>query len=332
MRKLIVLLTLVLPLSAQNVRFSTSFPSISTQSGTPFLVANVPPNSPIINWCNAPAILNGSGMCVNFATTFNSVGAACPNGSQDTPDPQPSVCQTTGDAQGNIGVFAPAGTYDYTVQVGSNVFGPYRVTLVSSGGGGGGVTGSGTAGVMPVWSGPTTLANGDILDNQGGSGVFQFNLPEIDFPNAMLIDVLPNGGLGGNMSFHGSQGGGVSGATSCGGNIILSSGASQSGIAGGSVQITGSCNGTTGNGLIRLQPGTGGTNAHADVIIGPGGTTTTGYIFSPATTTFANLATPSAGVGIIFCSDCTSVSVGAACAGSGAGKMAMFYASSWRCY
>ncbi len=110
----------------QNVRYSAPFPSISSTTSTKFLVANVPPNAPIVAVCTVPA---NATPCTNYATTYTSAGAACPNGSQDTPDPQPSACQSTGDAQGNIGFWAPPGSYDYTVCVSTNCYGPYRVTL-----------------------------------------------------------------------------------------------------------------------------------------------------------------------------------------------------------
>jgi len=113
----------------QNVRYSASFPSISSTTSTPWLIANIPPNSPKIAVCNSPA---NALPCTNFATTYTSAGAACPNGSQDTPDPQPSACQPIGDAQGNIGFWAAPGKYDYTVCVGTNCFGPYTITLAAS--------------------------------------------------------------------------------------------------------------------------------------------------------------------------------------------------------
>lgn len=118
-------------ISAQNVRYSVDFPSISSQFTTPFLVGNVPPNSPVLSWCNHPANQGANVACTNYATTYTSAGVACPNGSQDTPDPQPSSCQSTGDAQGNIGVWAAPGTYDYVVciQNSTSCFGPYTVTL-----------------------------------------------------------------------------------------------------------------------------------------------------------------------------------------------------------
>lgn len=122
---------------AQNSRYDQPFPSVSGSTSTPFLVANVPPNSPKLAVCNSPA---NTVPCTNYATTFNSAGIACPNGAQDTPQPQPSACQSTGDAQGNIGFWAPAGKYDYTVCIGNTCFGPYTVTLGGSGGGGGGVS------------------------------------------------------------------------------------------------------------------------------------------------------------------------------------------------
>lgn len=114
---------------AQNVRYSVDFPSITSLYTTPFLVGNVPPNSPVISWCNHPANQGANVACTNYATTYTSLGVACPNGSQDTPDPQPSSCQSTGDAQGNIGVWAAPGTYDYVVCISTSCFGPYTVTL-----------------------------------------------------------------------------------------------------------------------------------------------------------------------------------------------------------
>jgi hypothetical protein len=130
-RTLLFLLLALAPLSAQNARYSVSLPSITSQYATPFLVANVPPNSLKLSVCNAPANQGPNIPCTNYATTYNSLGVACANGSQDTPDPQPSSCQSTSDAQGNIGFYAAPGTYDWTacVQNTSTCYGPYRVTL-----------------------------------------------------------------------------------------------------------------------------------------------------------------------------------------------------------
>jgi len=111
-------------------RFSEPFPSVTSLYQTPFLVANVPPNSPILAVCHSPA---NQVPCTNYATTYTGASAACPNGAQDTPDPSgsTSACQSTGDAQGNIAFWAPSGTYDYTVCIAGTVscFGPYTVTL-----------------------------------------------------------------------------------------------------------------------------------------------------------------------------------------------------------
>lgn len=122
----------VMPAFAQNVRFDAPFPSISSTTSTPYLVANTPPNSPTLAVCSSPA---NQVPCTNYATTYTSAGVACSNGAQDTPQPQPSDCQSTGDAQGNIGFWAPAGTYDITVCVnGSCGNSPYTVTLGGSSG------------------------------------------------------------------------------------------------------------------------------------------------------------------------------------------------------
>jgi len=119
------------PTVAQIVRYSAPFPSVSSAYATPFLVANVPPNAPILAICNSPA---NQVPCTNYATTYTSSAVACPNGAQDTPDPQPSGCQGTGDAQGNIGFWAVPGKYDYTVCIQNTVtcFGPYTITLGNS--------------------------------------------------------------------------------------------------------------------------------------------------------------------------------------------------------
>jgi hypothetical protein len=163
MRKLFFLSLALLcawPLCAQNARYSTEFPSLSP-SYSPLLMANVPPNSPVLSVCNSPAN-NGPGLaCTNYATTYTESGVACPNGAQDTPDPQPSSCQSTGDAFGNIGFWAPAGQYDYTVciQNTSTCYGPYTVTLGGSGGGSGTVN-TGTAGQAAYYAASGTAVSG----------------------------------------------------------------------------------------------------------------------------------------------------------------------------
>lgn len=122
----LLLLACSLAHGQQNARISFSFPSISSTTSTKFLVANTPPNAPVLAVCNAPA---NATPCTNYATTYTSAGVACANGSQDTPDPQPSACQSTGDAQGNIGFYVAPGTYDYTVCVSTNCYGPYRISV-----------------------------------------------------------------------------------------------------------------------------------------------------------------------------------------------------------
>ena len=125
---LILLACCFVPAEAQNARATIPFPSITSQYTTPFLVANVAPNLPVIAVCNYPA---NALPCTNYATTYTSTGVACPNGAQDTPDPQPSACQSTGDAQGNLAFNAAPGKYAYTVciQNTTSCFGPYTITL-----------------------------------------------------------------------------------------------------------------------------------------------------------------------------------------------------------
>lgn len=153
MKKLIVLclLSAASCCLAQNVRFDAPFPSISSTTSTPYLVANVPPNSPTLAVCSSPA---NQVPCTNYVTVFDSTGAACPNGAQDTPQPQPSACQSTGDAEGNIGFWAPTGQYDYTVCVRDQCYGPFTVTL------GGSLPAFGS-GSKVVTTDLTTTTNGD---------------------------------------------------------------------------------------------------------------------------------------------------------------------------
>jgi len=155
---------------AQNVRYDAQYPSIVTGQSTPYLVANIPPNSPKLAVCTVPA--NGV-PCTNYATTYNSQGVACPNGAQDTPQPQPSACQPTGDAQGNIGFWAPAGSYDYTVCIGTSCFGPYRVTLGGSGGSGIELQTNGTNNGSQTKLNLTGTGTTTVTDN--GSGTVTIN-------------------------------------------------------------------------------------------------------------------------------------------------------------
>jgi hypothetical protein len=174
MKRLSLLLFLVVCLSvcalAQNVRYSAPFPSVSS-TYPPLLQANIPPNSPTIAVCNSPA---NQVPCTNYATTYTSASVACPNGAQDTPDPQPSACQSTGDGQGNIGFWAPPGKYDYTVCIVNSVvcYGPYTITLAG---------GAGSA-IITVNGGsqlayPVNFQNGTntTASNPSGSNV-QFNV------------------------------------------------------------------------------------------------------------------------------------------------------------
>ena len=153
----------------QNVRYDAPFPSISSSTSTPYLLANIPPNSPVLAVCNSPA---NAVPCTNYAVTFTSTGATCPSGSQDTPQPQPSACQSTGDAQGNIGWWAPPGRYDYTVCVSNSCFGPYTVTL---GGASNGIYCLLTGGSGCLMSGPIEMSDGTALEGTGAQGSIAFN-------------------------------------------------------------------------------------------------------------------------------------------------------------
>ena len=171
---LVAILMIGCAAQAQLVRVDIPFPSVSNTS-PPFLQANLPPNSPVLAVCHSPA---NALPCTNYVTTFTSAEVPCANGAQDTPQPQPSACQPTGDAQGNLGFWIPAGTYDYTVCVQNTCYGPYTITVGGSGGGGGGLV-QGTPNQINVTSANpqvASLANpiitpGPITVN--GAGTFQ---------------------------------------------------------------------------------------------------------------------------------------------------------------
>jgi hypothetical protein len=152
-------------------RYDAPFPSISSSTPTPFLVANIPPNSPVLAVCNYPA---NAVPCTNYAQVFTSTGATCPSGAQDTPQPQPSACQSTGDAQGNIGFFAPPGIYAYTVCIENSVscFGPYEVILGASNGS---LYCLLTGGSGCLMTGDIEMSDGMSLEGTGAQGSIAFN-------------------------------------------------------------------------------------------------------------------------------------------------------------
>src|SRR5271166_6236612 len=80
--------------------------------------------------CNYPA---NAIPCTNYATTYTnaSLTATCPS---VTPLIQVAgtTCTGVADAQGNAGFWAQSGTYDYTLTVGANSYGPYHVSQTGS--------------------------------------------------------------------------------------------------------------------------------------------------------------------------------------------------------
>src|ERR1700683_705346 len=130
-------------------RYDADIASISSIS-PPTLIANIPPNSPTLSVCSSPA---NAVPCSNYVSTFTASGAACLNGAQDTPQPATtSTCQPTGDAQGSIGFWIPAGKYDYTYCIQNNCF----LRTITIGGSGSTVT-------LPFII-PTATGNGNTDD------------------------------------------------------------------------------------------------------------------------------------------------------------------------
>lgn len=154
---------------AQNVRIDVQTSTISS-SNPPYLVANNGANVPTLSVCSTPA---NAVPCTNYVTTFDGLGNACPNGAQDTPNPdaQTSACQPTADASGNLGWWIPAGEYDFTYCVGNSCFGPFTFTAGGSGGGSGTITGVLTASGSGLQGGGTSGTLNIALQN--GSAVGQ---------------------------------------------------------------------------------------------------------------------------------------------------------------
>lgn len=155
--------------TAQNVRVDILWPSVSS-TNSPFLVANLPPNSPVLSVCQSPA---NAVPCTNYATTYTSSGVACPNGAQDTPQPQPSACQSSGDAQGNIGFWVPAGKYDITVCV-QNDCGNSPYTITAGGSSSGGITGATPNGGLVATGTTLGLGNCPVGYVWASTGVLQW--------------------------------------------------------------------------------------------------------------------------------------------------------------
>lgn len=225
MKKLLLLLLFTVPAFGQNVRYTAPFPSVSATTQTPFLVANIPPNSPILAVCNSPA---NQVPCTNYRTTYTGAGVPCPNGAQDTPDPNAttSACQQTGDAQGNIGFWAPAGTLDYTVCIGINCYGPFTVTLGGSSGTGNVTTSATlTAGLPLIGNGGVDVATGT---KSGNTTKFTTTTGALTSGHCVQIDAS------GNLV----DSGGVCGGGGGGGNVFLAPAGDQNVIQPASGGIT----------------------------------------------------------------------------------------------
>ena len=175
-------------------RYDEPFLSISS-TAPPYVVANIPPNSPSFSLCQWPA----DGVpCKNYATTYTSSGTACPNGAQDTPQPQPSACQSTGDGQGNIGFWALPGRYDYTLCIQTTCYGPNTITLG---------LGTGSAIVLEtngVANGSQTLLNlsqtSPITVTDNGSGTVTVSCPTCGTGSGTVTSVAAGTGLSASPS------------------------------------------------------------------------------------------------------------------------------------
>lgn len=196
----IIIFALILLLSAslahsQNVRWDLGAPGsagVVTTSAGSVLVAlgNVQ-----LAWCNYPA---NAVPCTNFANTYPSItsGSACPTNAQIVLQGS-NACVATSDAQGNLGVFtAPnsvcvATCYAFTLTANGTSYGPY-LAMMPGGGSASGVTGSGIAGQLAVWTGSTSIGSSGILASS--SQVYFGNSPSLTGKIAFEEDAQYNGG------------------------------------------------------------------------------------------------------------------------------------------
>jgi hypothetical protein len=250
MKKLLLVLLLAVPAFAQNVRFDTAFPSITSQGTTPFLVANIPPLAPVLAVCHSPA---NAVPCTNYATTYTGAGVACPNGAQDTPAPNAltSACQSNGDTQGNIGFWVPAGQYDYTVCIGFNCFGPYTVTPGPSLSSNNTFTGTNT------FTGATNLnAGGNIAGSWTGNPTFSGNPIFPGTPSFTGGPLFSGSSPTFNVAANLNTGGNISGTWTGNPNLTgnpLFTGLTSACTLNGVFYVGGSCAAFWGNGDIGAQ-------------------------------------------------------------------------------
>lgn len=153
---LALLMCVAIPAFGQGIRFGDGVPVISGQvpAGPIYTVPNAG-----ISFCNSPAV---NVPCTNRATTYTDATdtSACPTNQQITLVGSNSCVGTT-DSFGNWGVWVPAGTYTYTIQLPTGgSLGPYTITVGGSGGGGGGTPASPNGGVQ-VYN-PTGPAFGTV--------------------------------------------------------------------------------------------------------------------------------------------------------------------------
>lgn len=138
---------------------------VSTTATVGALNVKIPVSGATINFCAYPAI---GVPCVNTVTTYTdaTLGSTCPTSLQVTLAGS-NVCVAASDAQGNAGVWVPAGNYTYTISSSAGLYGPFFVTAAAiSGGGGGSVNSVGAAsplissgGANPSISCPTCTNN-----------------------------------------------------------------------------------------------------------------------------------------------------------------------------
>lgn len=201
---------------AQNSRFSGPYPSVSSSTQVPYLVANVAPNLPILAVCAHPA---NATPCTNYVTTYAdaTTSTPCSNGAQDSPDPQPSACQSTGDAQGNIAFWAPPGEYDYTICIQNTVscFGPYTVTLGTTNASGvsfatpgqGAMIGPNLGALFPLYSTSSVVSDGILSATANQITVFQFTLPySITISRVSTIVGVASSGQTANFGIYSASG------------------------------------------------------------------------------------------------------------------------------
>jgi hypothetical protein len=285
--------------------------------------------------------------------------------------PTPLANPFTANIDGSFGFYSlTSSIYDVTIS-GAGLPAPFTFSAVTlpalgGGGGGGGLSGSGTAGLVPLWTAPTTLGNSGLADDLGGNLTYQgatVNLTtnlvggsaRLSAANgsgstpggAVIIDAGSTVGSGHGGGITLNAGSSPSSSLGNNNNISFNSGSVTTGQA-GSVFVNGggSTSGSGSGGHVFLVPGLGpGSPSNNGVVVvgSSNGSQISPLSFFFGDVAFGSLPTPqnnpsrvtAANKGaLLYCLTCLgaqdAVSVGTVAVGGGTGSLVMWDGTAWR--